>query len=428
LLLRIAQEKNINFHICSFEYAEENWHKINSYNHALLIDIGYEGQENATTYGIDFLLKFTENLSLYSLVSFLTVKPEFVIEWIVQNVKWLENMPFPISKSRKIRREEHANLPEPEIRAFVEFFITNRPGRASIWSLSEWQEIRREARKECDRIGQKFGLSNETADWVHHLPFGGRYGNNPQRYEASMDQIKKTLNKIVSIKSLPEYSWQLEDYDGLSSSWDRPPIRALVQFDSDGRDLTTVFYLAAEDVERREEIELNLYVASGFGLIHNYLWFNASALTKGLKILSLGFADEIKTDQFSREQEGQNEMPKVRPKGYIFWKINEYTSSEKLGLSIQIHQFTVRWNGSIDKNQSCLTTEIFPFPDPDSATGKVEEAYNFLKKSGGVLKRLNDGSLEVFIFAKEVLRDDENQPGNNETPDERSKYVYWEVN
>jgi hypothetical protein len=122
MLERITQEENISFYVCSFEYAQENWSKLNSYNNLLLIDIGYEGQVEEDVYGLDFMLQMSQQSSILATFTFFTIDPSRVTQWIISRGQWLPHLSIPISKSRQSLTDSFAMLPEPEIRSLIRCF------------------------------------------------------------------------------------------------------------------------------------------------------------------------------------------------------------------------------------------------------------------------------------------------------------------
>ena len=127
MLLNLTQEERIDFCVCSFEYAQANWKtKLNCRNNVVLIDIGYEGQTNADTFGLNLLLEMVQDDLLTASVVFLTVDAQRVTDWIIATGNWLPTMSVPLEKSRIAPSERVAKTPEKEIRALVRSFKQQR--------------------------------------------------------------------------------------------------------------------------------------------------------------------------------------------------------------------------------------------------------------------------------------------------------------
>ncbi|MFQ6113619.1 MAG: hypothetical protein ACE5NG_05960, partial [bacterium] len=329
MLLEIAQDEHLNFFVCSFEYAETNWEELNNSKNIVLIDIGYEGKEPEVelTYGINFFLEMTKNRPLYASVAFLTIDAQRVTNWIIKTGNWLPSMPFPIAKTRQAPdpEDELKRPPEQEVRAFVRYFKAHQPKRASEWSFETWRALRNKAKDICYELGNS-GIGHSK--WAHHLPFGGHYWTNPgdkNKVEPFTKRLRNELEMVSpDVEKLPDHYWEAvktEDIPG----WDRPPIRALAQFDGDGKDLTAMLHLLQQDINLRPEIQLNiLFPPRGqteYPLKHDFLWFNACALARGLYTLAESFAHEVaKRNAGQQAVEG---FPKWHWRGRIFWHLTE---------------------------------------------------------------------------------------------------------
>ena len=402
MLLRLTREEGLSFHLCSFEYARTHWETLNSVNHIALIDIGYEGQQEGATYGINFLQEMSSSMPLLASVAFLTIDAKRVTDWIISTGNWLPRMPFPIQKSRAALLEVMERPPEQEVKALISYFKRQQPVSASEWRIETWQALRRATQRICDELGQ---ADIGHGFWAHHLPHGGQVWTDDS-YHNLIDLWTRHLRdqlKMISpaVAAFPEHCWkrsssslEREQIPG----WDMPPIRALAQFDKYGCDLTAVLNIVGDELRRRPGINLNIFFHPRIQLEHDYLWFNACALARGLSILANSFSDEVLKAQHSSQH--HESLPNLQYKGHVFWQITESLEEVSLGLSIKVHQTFVGWAGPGKKESPCLVTQLFPFPELRAARGSVRKAYDLLCRTGASIEIHVDGSLMVQIPAR----------------------------
>lgn len=163
----------------------------------------------------------------------------------------------------------------------------------SEWELEEWQLLRQQIREVCQEIGN--GNDVYSFSWAHHLPHGGEYSDAPEakeRAEKMTQELRQKLCLFMPLTdTLPDHSWE-ENGGRQTPSWERPPIRALAQVDSRAcKDLSTLISLVAADVEHIGNIQLVLSddLTNTIPKELNFLWFNGSALARGLYQLAEGF-------------------------------------------------------------------------------------------------------------------------------------------
>jgi hypothetical protein len=289
----------------------------------------------------------------------------------------------------------------------LDWFDERRPpDRASNWDVQKWRELRRITRERCELLGNKTDGRDPVghALWAHHLPYGGnRWPHSyDDRIEGWTNDLRNRLERLApETKSFPDHGWAFTTEDGVQA-WDRPPIRALAQFDNMGRDLMTALYLVKKDVRRLSQGDLKVRFASSLmiqppNLDQDYLWFNISALANGLYILAQNFYHEV--SKIQNEESNPTDLPVPCAGGRVFWGLEEFNEKGRLGLRIRVHQILIGWSVDSDDSFPCLVTHRYPFPD--TATKTVKEAYGYLKLSGGSL-RTDNGALVVEVEAKDV--------------------------
>jgi len=115
-------------------------------------------------------------------------------------------------------------------------------------------------------------------------------------------------------------------------------------------------------------------------LKHDYLWFSASALSRGLYRLAESFSDEVKKPD--------REVPADR--GRLNWHIREKGN----GFYVTVNQIKLR--EAKDESAPPISTYAHELPGKDNAEGQVDEAYGFFKKAGAQMVN-QDGSLTIQI-------------------------------
>jgi hypothetical protein len=300
--------------------------------------------------------------------------------------------------------------------------VTQDQPRASHFDIDTWRRLRKSALAICKELGNKSGQKF----WAHHLPYGGDFvGDKFKTMQSWTGDLKRSLLQIASeIEMFPDYGWVHDTIDAIQG-WEQPPIRALAQFTPESKDLSAAIYLLKKDVRRNtqdtQEQKVKVRFASSltmrpFDLKHDYLWFNISAVGRGLFILAESFRGEI--NKVLREDKKIDELPVKCTGGRIFWRMTELDKGKKLGLQIEVEQYLIGWSVSDDRRWEkypCFMRYKYPLPDPEKAKGIAKDAYDYIKRSGARLLT-KDGTLTIDIEAREV-KDEDNQ-----------NLTYWEVN
>ena len=392
MLLKIAEEEKVSFYVCSFEYAQANWGGIlNKPTNLLLIDIGYEGKHEGQTYGIDFYLRMIEKAQLHALLVFLTVDILRVSKWISTHAHELPYkqilspcFPFPLQKMR----DDSNGIPGPpekEVKGFVRMLKNLQETPATKWELGIWKALRKKALAACKKLADAEDITHPF--WAHHLPHGGDAWSDEERVERLTNYLCDELNSVLPVMKLPRHRWESED--STKYGWQRPSIRALSQFDSNGKDLTAIFQMIWKKAANISNImDINILFLPGYQLTHDYLWFNACALAQGLYELAESFAQEVKKQK-------HNDKP-WDWRGHISWLISETTENEKLGLHVQIYQTFIAWNRE-DKKHPCLLTKRCRLPQISTEQGSVLSVYNFFRRAGVNFNIESDGSLNPSL-------------------------------
>lgn len=410
LLVKITKEERLNFCICSFEYFEANWHKLNSTSNILLLDIGYEGKgDNEDTYGIDLFYSLVKAehgaiREILAKVAFLTIQPGKIEEWTLKNDIWFYNMPQPIRKA-KANQLQGNPLPEKELKALISYFKESQPKEASQWALDNWRELRNKARDTHQNLIKDQVMDND--DWCHHLPCGGHPSSDSDFIATATKRLRDAISEILPAAShLPDHCWK-QKQEGLPG-WELPPIRALGQIDRAGKDLSVVIFLLEKAVrESLHRIELNIQYHLGkstspqlYPFEHDYLWFNASALARGLYELAHGF-HQIVDDLICKKNNTMNDFYGLECKGRIFWKFGESFESGREGFFVEIHQDIISWHESSENNRANLTIKSYPIP-PYGNNNKFDVKYYGYFKEAGVIAneiRNDQGNVTIFIPA-----------------------------
>jgi hypothetical protein len=307
----------------------------------------------------------------------------------------------------------------------LEFFdLINPPRKASTIDLATWRRLRLAALHQCRLIGTSEALEPEKRPghpwWAHHLPYGGEawVGILSDERNAWTEQLRNELLNVTPVTaSLPNFAWEVETVNG-AQAWERPPLRALAQFDSGGRDLSAAFYLLKKDVRLITQNEVSIRFGSTLtmhpaSLTRDYLWFNVSALAQGLFLLAQCFKGEVikagRTEE--RLRMGLN-LPCVG--GRLFWHVTELDGPREKGLRLCIYQYLLGWNREQNETFPCFERLKYGFPDEESAEGRLQTAYQYFKRSGARID-VQDRDLILTINAAEV-RDTDNP-----------NFTYWEV-
>jgi hypothetical protein len=334
---------------------------------------------------------------------------------------------FPVRSILKSQVAEAFRLEPPTLpKIMLEFFDVDRPSTtASNIDVPTWKRLRAAAAKMCRLIDSESGL--HAADdvggwmWAHHLPHGGEWWGAlvpEERQKLWTEQVREACYSVApAADGFPDYAWEIESDNGVFG-WERPPIRALAQFDEYGRDLSAAFYLLKNEVGSVIQNDVTILFASTLSenpecLSRDYLWFNVSALARGLFMLAQSFRGEVNKARNDSER-GRMGLKLPCIGGRLFWHINEIDDAEQKGLQLRIHQYLLGWNKNKDKDQPCFQRLAYPFRSEDEAVGQVKKAYDYFRRSGAKID-VQDKTLLLTLRAAEV-RDEVNP-----------NVVYWEV-
>lgn len=392
MLLKIAEEGNVSFYVCSFEYAETNWGKmLNKPTNLLLIDIGYEGKPEEQTYGIDFYLRMVERERLVARLVFLTVDIVRIDAWITKHtdeLSCMKNLPLSLPLALAKMKENDNGIPMPpekKVKAFVQVLKNLQKTTATELEFGIWKALRKKALEICNELAITENIHHPF--WAHHLPFGGNAWSDRNRIESLTDSLRHGLNSVFPVMKLPRYCWKSK------YGWQHPPIRALSQFDSGGKDLSVIFRMVQKKAAKIPNFsDLNMVFLSGYTLTHDYLWFNICALAQGLYNLAESFAHEVKKWKNNKSLDW---------KGCISWSISEITEKERLGLHVLIYQTFIAWNEK-DEKHPYLLIEPYSLPHNSSAQKSVLSAYDSFRRAGVNFNIESDGSFKGWIPAKEI--------------------------
>jgi len=412
----IATAQHLSFHICSFEYAEVNWGThLNSSRNLVLLDIQYQGKgPQEEKYGIDLFYRWSQHPVL-AMVAFLTIQPNRVAEWVNDTGTtglWLANVPPTITKFRD------GKPPDAQVRKLVSEFKKQQPQMASELEVETWNRLRKKAREVCVELGRCGDERTRInhGEWAHHLPCGGQKWDSVEddrirRFTATLRDKLESISPAV--EHWPDHCWD----DNSADSWDKPPVRALAQVDSEGKDLSTLLYLLRNDIRSVPLIKLNaLFAPSGdnrgqYPLRRDYMWFNACALARGLLLLAKGFSHIVSKirDANGTIAEEYRMFQGVECRGRVFWYITESLSNGEPGLRVQIHQDLFGRPQRTEKRP--LIISPFDLPSPNIAEKTVATAYRYFYNAGASdpISWHSDGSVVVWIPAKIVRADGEDK-------------------
>ncbi len=334
---------------------------------------------------------------------------------------------FPVRSILKGDVAQAYGLDSPTLpKLMLEFFDVDRPSpTASTIDAATWKKLRATAAKVCRLINVESRL-HDAGDaggwmWAHHLPHGGDWWGTlvpEERQRLWTDQLREALYSVApAADQFPDYTWELEADNG-AAGWERPPIRALAQFDEYGRDLSAAFHLLKNEVGSIIKNDVTILFASSLSanpesLSRDYLWFNMSALARGLFILAHSFRGEVNKAHDEREKQRIGlQLPCIGAR--LFWHITEMDDAEHKGLQIRIHQYLLGWNKNKEKDKPCFQRLDYPFLSEYEATGQVKKAYEYFRLSGAKID-VQDQTLLLTLRAAECR--DEINPNVS----------YWEV-
>jgi len=224
-LLDIARAESINLRCCSPEFAERHWRDyLNKSENAVLIDLHYDPPpdgDDPGSYGIRFYLRMADKYPpIRATCSFFSVKTSLVNDWMSSGADWVPSILFTIDKTE-------TQVLRSQVRQLINYVKDHHFTGASHWSPEEWSQMRTEAWEVCCEFGPD---SDEGPFNAHHLPDGGTSVKDEEEDELA-SRLKERLSDIGggAIYRLPDHSWGETDED--LPVWDRPPIRAIGQFD-----------------------------------------------------------------------------------------------------------------------------------------------------------------------------------------------------
>lgn len=299
LLCSMADHYQLNLHLASFETAKERWNTINSKSCLVLVDIGYEDfPENCWdgdsfspgTFGIDFVMSQLGDVEPRATIVFLTIDPERVYSWIGDRGKWLPGMSYPV---RKIVKDiDRPRPPERELHALIEYFRARQPRRVSDLNKDQYAELRRGMWEHCLALKDDSKYPHISSEFfVHHMTDGGN--EQPSKYNVHISEFFKFCIDGGSglPLNLPEFTWE-ECAKKEPYSFDRPPVRALAQFDDWSKDITKCFKCLKAEIEHMSSNKFTFSLAVE-KISSDYPWCNISALGYALFCLAKGFEGEV---------------------------------------------------------------------------------------------------------------------------------------
>ena len=319
--------------------------------------------------------------------------------------------------------QEFRRVPSTLPKILLEYLDVDSQPTASTIDAQRWRRLRRKAAGACRLIDEEAKLHSKADAggwmWAHHLPLGGKWWGTAipdEKQSLWTAQLRVACRSVApAAGAFPDYAWEMDVNNGVHG-WERPPIRALAQFDTDGEDMSAALYLLKNEVGELFKNSVTILFASTLSedsnsLSRDYLWFNVSALAKGLFTLARTFRDEVDEAIKNGGSKGLR-LPGIG--GHLFWRITEVNGGEDRGLSIRVHQHLIGWNKDKHKDAPNFQRLAYPFPSERQARGQVAEAYHYFRLSGAKID-VQGTTLMLTLRATEVC--DEVNPN----------LVYWEV-
>lgn len=331
---------------------------------------------------------------------------------------------FPITSIPKNQvAQEFRRVPSTLPKLLLEYLDIDPRPTASTIDAQRWRRLRRKAAGVCRLIDEEAKLHSEADAggwmWAHHLPHGGKWWGtaiSDEQQNLWTARLRGAYRSVApAARAFPDYAWEMDVNNGIHG-WERPPIRALAQFDTDGGDLSAALYLLKNEVGELFKNSVTILFASTLSenpnsLSKDYLWFNVSALAKGLFMLAQTFRDEVDEAIKDGGSKGLS-LPCIG--GHLFWHITEVDGGEDRGLRIRVHQHLLGWNKDKNKGAPCFHRLSHPFPSEVGARGQVREAYKYFRLSGARIDV--QGKILVLTLRAAEIRDEVNP-----------NVVYWEV-
>jgi hypothetical protein len=381
MLCTIAKSENMNFYCSSFENAMVNWPEINREKCMVLVDIGYEGFCNKTwnsnrffedTFGVDFVQDQLGGAQSKAMIVFLTIDPERVMGWVRKHKKWVPGMSPAI---RKIIRGEPPFIPDVEIGALINHFKSRQPRRVSDLSKIQYQKLRNALYNCCVEVYQREELTSPL--FTHHMTDGGT--GEPEKYNSYINELAKLCinDETGLLLNLPEFRWSEVNAED-PFSFDRPPVRALAQFDKEGKDLSKFLKSLTGEIENMDGDSFAFQLITPT-LEANYLWFNASAFGYALFKLASGFKDEI------------GKLACTADSTFVV-RVFENINGNSIKFMADVTQILYPKVGAL---------RFLPIPKSKSSTGKVKQSYETLHKAGFAASPKN-GSLWISVKGKRI--------------------------
>jgi hypothetical protein len=298
--------------------------------------------------------------------------------------------------------------------------------RASELDVAQWKTLRAKARSLLPVIGLDH-LERRDFLWAHHVAGGGQVDPTTVRLFTDVFEtyVCPDLIQESDLLSLfPKTNWNslvrtaLPSPNDETAPWERPPLRALAQFDSDPQqpqDLSIAFMLLhsyVPEVIRSEDIAVEmrfLRPAVGDALvpawpIHDYLWFNVSKVGLGLIRLLRGLAEllgEEKKRQKTRSQEPGNV---VYTRARVEWILRECCDDSFRGMELTVAQYFMG-RMQLDQVEPTHSLNVFdvpyPLPNPNLRVlgRKVGQAYKLFREAGARISRTEIGTLQIKVPA-----------------------------
>lgn len=380
-------ENTVNLYFCSFEFAEDNFDRIDRKENGVLLDFNHLGRGEA--FGLNlYRRKVIQRKGRPSaLFSFLTVIPERIIDFD----NWLPQVPFPIEKNSS--RYPH------QLESFVEHVREMAPRRSSVIDAEDWAEMRTVALRASEEERPN-GLFSE-----HHVPCGGADEITQAAMDFHDDVFERVAEQFPFTYRFPEYCWNKKMSD--IRVWDQPPQRSLIQFDDKGRDLSILLHLLSADLMTLRDVNSSVHVPP---LEEDYLWFNAPALAHSLFKLAQGFSDKLAGISSTRSAgDGESgETEKNRSIGTFsvdVWEVKNEGRFQNLAIEVCQGKLIQGFqDNSIDTTNAHRSAQFdaVSLPTREEAVGAVRESYTMLEEKCGADIGVNDDCLQVAIPAKRM--------------------------
>lgn len=402
-LRNLAVAKDVCLYTCSFEYAEANWMSLNRHNCLLLLDIGYFGKPGAMDYGIDLWIRLTTANPQQAKVRFLTAEITRVGDYCGRH--GVEpDMPMALSKSDAVAKltEAGGRRERTRLAVLVDTLIAEQPTELGNLGPSSWNVLRSRAWEAGTRCDSANEWGYHDGSWVHHLPGGGKEPSGPNRFTPRGTNSLQTdcQNPLTGLPlRIPPHFWELEP------RWKSPPVRAIVQRDAWGRDLSRFFYHVRWFVYQRISDRLVFEASYPVGAFkHDYLWFNVVALGEAMVRMAEGF---------------EHEMAKAAAKGHLMWTVREVLpgptkglDGDRPGLEMIVRQIvnldfpeTVEAKAGIAERGKADGSPCGAFIPKSDAKKALREAHEFFERAGatvcGIGPDAASADWRIFIEAKE---------------------------